>query len=1593
MSWWRLLAAVFVLTIVLSIRPEQTNIIAGVAEAQSVPTVERWAVGDFAFTYTSPAPTGTGSNVQDNVLVNATITDPVGTVYHQLGFYYAVNSYHVRFKPNVTGTWTYSVQFSGGPSGTSTQTGSFTVVNTQNRHGPIKISSTDAYRFQYRDGTDFIPIGWNTSWGAPTGPLGLFHPLEAGNTIPTVAQYFDAYKNSGFQMFTDSLIGDCTGCSIPAINTTSNTTNYNFTGGLARDEIWLNADRLDLHGTTTLFNQPIPYNEPTPYINSSGVVTSPSQQALIYKFVDYEMARYGAYLDFVNIVRECNTSQTGCTQQSLIDIRSRVRADSPYATSLNSPLVNAGYYHSNTGGQPCTAGACSAGDWTYMDTRSSDLVVGDAASAGLDSFQAQVAGTNTWTTGKPVILPEVYTAEQYNTPNWSTNLTPRSAGLLREDAWTSYISGLSVQFWETTFAQGTRVINFYIGPEERAYIKILKDIAASMPPLTTRGVQYSTSGGPAGSFAYGLRTSTSLLIYAHSGWTDQLSPKAQTITGIDVPATGTAYWIDPASGLTIGSQSLTAGTGRSVTTPTYYADVALLLSTGSALPPTPFADASSRPANFTAAPVAMPVIKTFSFSSSSGTAANANDTNYSTVWGGTAPGQLTVDMSSVTAGTPNALFAAAIYNDSATASFDHAFPWLAGSSASGNIANASLDFNTAAGGTVPTTGWSVGYTTSSTYDRSLVIPLNTYSGLMRYFSMQGGGNRNWMRLNVADIDGSGSAINIQMDIHRVPVRAADNFPQSLSDAWIFLGDRLVQDGLKHQAIGGVNSLSQLIAAAKPSYYPLMIDGGISGLTSGIASHGINKWLDQDLGPFVVLQFGYDDAILGTPTTAQQYHDNMDYLIRAIIDGGKVPVLTRPVYSSSLTSIMSGYNTEISTLYSFWGSKVVAGPDLYTAFAPGGACNGGLSGDGLTLTTTGYGCMRQQYSAALLNNVYNFTGAPPTPTPTPALPTATPTRTATPTPTFTATPTRTPTNTPTAGPPTSTPTPTPTTTVPTNTPTPTPIPPNAVDVWPQVGNGPEHLGYQNTNLIPQTATLGCGTAFAGCPPSGQLTNQPWFTLLWRRFFYPEKVVDQVQPIVNGGAVFMGSAFSYQGPPGTGHLWAYEVTGSGTSYGYVCRWVYPTSCAVPYATPAQSMGPIINSVAATASTVYVGDEWGTVTALSTAASSPGSGTPTVRWRTDLRTLLDQYGGIAGAPVMDDNNSPVYVYVVQRGGVVSQINAVTGAVRWQYPMNMLVASTTAAYDRSNGWLFVVGTDTRIRALDTTTTPPTLRWAGPTNLPNTDMATRNNHVMIVPAGNGHPAEVIYRVNSAGFFANGSPINQNLVNTGNGIFEFSYGVSAMNALLADYDSRPTAYGLSWRVLRESDGLFDTHNQFIQVNAAANDGGDGTPGCLDVPSGQLVIPAVRPSFVTGNGTTGWGITDLFTRLTTPLSDLNGQRQLYGNQFTFGYGNRDGTIFPVCVANGIMVKNMWESDSWSGFYQRPVGGWNAAGSANGAGGTWVDTRTTRDGPNAERDPVGGGFGDPRSALWAIIPGGVGAPIVAENRIYLHVNGALYVRQAN
>ena len=198
-------------------------------------------------------------------------------------------------------------------------------------------------------------------------------------------------------------------------------------------------------------------------------------------------------------------------------------------------------------------------------------------------------------------------------------------------------------------------------------------------------------------------------------------------------------------------------------------------------------------------------------------------------------------------------------------------------------------------------------------------------------------------------------------------------------------------------------------------------------------------------------------------------------------------------------------------------------------------------------------------------------------------------------------------------------------------------------WPQLGNGPKHLGYSPEDL-----------------------NGP-FRLKWNVQFQPERLYPAMQPVVVDGRVFLGTE--------GGRFHALDAA-SGKRV-----WQFPAGRASPgsaLASGAERVGPVLHTAGVEAGKVFFASMDGCVYAL-----EAKTGKLAWKFNSQMRT------GFSTAVLLADGK----IFAANRGGTFFALSQADGTVAWKADTGCALLQSPAC---SRGRVYVAGMDMRLRALD---------------------------------------------------------------------------------------------------------------------------------------------------------------------------------------------------------------------------------------------------------------------------------------------------------
>ncbi len=312
-----------------------------------------------------------------------------------------------------------------------------------------------------------------------------------------------------------------------------------------------------------------------------------------------------------------------------------------------------------------------------------------------------------------------------------------------------------------------------------------------------------------------------------------------------------------------------------------------------------------------------------------------NDEHYFSFWTSSAPDYLAYDLSDVPENQRKKVLAV-WYNVSC---YDNIGMYVNRNS---EPIDYTIEVNSAEGGKYPEDGWIVAETvTDNGYcSRQHIVDMNGY---------------NWIRINVSKADNN--SVSFNFDVHDVS--------DGVSDSWIFFGDSITAGGMMNCYGTGYATYVNLIDSR---YFPAQENAGIGGITSQDGRDNIDKWLSTCNARFVSIAYGTNDS-WGNGISAETYYDNTKYMIDAILDAGKIPVLPKIPGSTNIdvAPYIPEHNAMIDKLYEEYGDKIIKGPDFENIMNEHPEY---LSGDGVHPESAGYDAMRQIWAETMYKNVYS-----------------------------------------------------------------------------------------------------------------------------------------------------------------------------------------------------------------------------------------------------------------------------------------------------------------------------------------------------------------------------------------------------------------------------------------------------------------------------------------------------------------------------------------------------------------------------------------------------------------------------------------------
>ncbi|MGI8586280.1 MAG: DUF5060 domain-containing protein [Chloroflexia bacterium] len=467
-------------------------------------------------------------NPWEEVRVTMTLTSPAHVQVSVGGFYYAPGIWKARFAPAETGAWSWEAILTDGTH-RAEAAGNFTVVDSD-WPGFVRPNPTNRFRWVFDDGTSYNPLGIGDCIAKDLGRWGFdgdFRPPGRHEGWTTdIDTYMAAYSGAGVNLFRWSVDN----CAFGLHQTIAPEGNvYLQEEGLSGDKLVQKLRKYHLRTYMTIFG----FNPPFPHS------TTPEQFAAIKRYVKYVVDRYGAYVDFWELMNEATVSDQWYTE-----IAQYLRSIDPYHHPISTSWQ-----------QP---------DLSAIDINSPHWYQKESE---FDSDVVTWQNFNGWKGhNKPVIVGEQGNAEQ----NWDE----RSALRMRLRSWTAFFAEGVLIFWNASFAKDYRnpgAADIYLGPEERGYLRVLQGFTNNFDPqAVTAAVELNRPDLVRG---YALSAPTTYAAYLHS-YTNHRTATVGIKVTVELRAAGKARWIEPATGRVLGTACVGSG-HQTLLVPDFVTDIAL----------------------------------------------------------------------------------------------------------------------------------------------------------------------------------------------------------------------------------------------------------------------------------------------------------------------------------------------------------------------------------------------------------------------------------------------------------------------------------------------------------------------------------------------------------------------------------------------------------------------------------------------------------------------------------------------------------------------------------------------------------------------------------------------------------------------------------------------------------------------------------------------------------------------------------------------------------------------------------------------------------------------------------------------------------
>lgn len=545
----------------------------------------------FVHEWTIAHPDDAYANPFEEVTVTMTLTAPSGATLSVFGFYYDADTWKIRFAPREVGEYTFAYRLDDATGTRVVKEGTLS-VGASDRRGFLVPDPHNRFRFVHEgDGGVFGGVGLSTcvrdsvatQFPTPQEPKGwCIDKVDANDESAcgkTWSEWSSVYVE---QTEIDLFRWSVNNCSYPLWEQL-------VTDGGTPDNVydvehgkWGDRMLRDLVGRgVRVYLDPVGFGwqavEPgrrrcgpnwdedcadfvcgrdhdLPCTDQNAARIDLSEVAALERYFTYVVARYGAWIDFVELVNEYFLDD-GTIQRLAEHVRSVDPYGHPVTVSWarpDHPSIDMSSPHVYQRSDPFDS-----------DRQLLDAVV--AGRSGAESFPKAVHG-------KPIVIGEL--GEPFG-PDDSPRYRERTRLGTRVKMWTAFFNEVHGIPWESSLS-GAQFLGgvVFVGPELRADFRALSRFVRAVDPDVVIQPVIETNAGSDPVRVYTLRGASNVYGYVfHASPTLDASSATGLTIDIDVPRAGRIEWYATDDGRTIESIEVTAGV-HTLVAPSFTHDVA-----------------------------------------------------------------------------------------------------------------------------------------------------------------------------------------------------------------------------------------------------------------------------------------------------------------------------------------------------------------------------------------------------------------------------------------------------------------------------------------------------------------------------------------------------------------------------------------------------------------------------------------------------------------------------------------------------------------------------------------------------------------------------------------------------------------------------------------------------------------------------------------------------------------------------------------------------------------------------------------------------------------------------------------------------------